>query len=89
MCACRYEVFLDLSVPLTKEGKGGMLNFFSKNTTPSIEDCLHAFTTDEVMQVIVYVLLLLSLSFDFPPSGPAANMTVCSPAMVNCHGDLS
>lgn len=51
MLACRYEVFLDLSVPLTKEGKGGMLNFFSKNSTPSIEDCLHAFTTDEVMQV--------------------------------------
>lgn len=49
--SCRYEVFLDLSLPLTKEGKGGVLSFLSKNSTPSIEDCLSAFTTDEVMQV--------------------------------------
>ncbi len=49
--SCRYEVFLDLSLPLTKEGKGGVLSFLSKNSTPSIEDCLQAFTTDEVMQV--------------------------------------
>ena len=69
-------MFLDLSVPLTKEGKGGMLNFFSKNTTPSIEDCLHAFTTDEVMQVNIYGLLPLHSPL-LCPLAPAEHVTAC------------
>ena len=58
MCATlpdRYEPFLDLSLPLTREGKGGggLSGWFSGKSAaaPSIQDCLQAFTADETMQV--------------------------------------
>ena len=51
----RYEPFLDLSLPLTREGKGGggLTGWFSGKSAaaPSIQDCLQAFTADETMQV--------------------------------------
>lgn len=47
----RYEPFVDLSLPLIKEGKSGKgLSWFKSNNI-SILDCLHAFTAEELMQV--------------------------------------
>ena len=42
-------MFRGLSLPLVKESKGGISSWFSANTKPaSIQDCLAAFTADEV-----------------------------------------
>ena len=49
MFTCRYEVFRGLSLPLVKEAKAGISSWFSNNSKPaSIQDCLAAFTADEV-----------------------------------------
>ena len=49
----RYEVFRGLSLPLVKESKGGISSWFTANTKPaSIQDCLAAFTADEVRDLI-------------------------------------
>ena len=47
-----YEPFWDLSLPIVKEGKGGLGAWFSGKSIPTtIQDCLQAFTADEVLQV--------------------------------------
>ncbi len=54
MPACRYEPFWDLSLPVAKEkqvgaGIGAWLS--NKVAPPTINDCLAAFTAEEVLQV--------------------------------------
>ena len=47
-----YEPFWDLSVPIAKEGKTGISAWLSGKTVPTtIQDCLQAFTGDELLQV--------------------------------------
>lgn len=47
-----YEPFWDLSLPIVKEGKGGLGAWLSGKSIPTtIQDCLQAFTADEVLQV--------------------------------------
>ncbi|DBA82653.1 TPA: hypothetical protein ACH3X1_006898 [Trebouxia sp. C0004] len=46
-----YEPFWDLSLPIVKEGKGGIGAWLSGKKDPtSIQDCLQAFTSDELLQ---------------------------------------
>ena len=47
-----YEPFWDLSLPIVREGKGGLGAWLSGKSIPTtIQDCLQAFTADEVLQV--------------------------------------
>lgn len=46
-----YEPFVDLSLPLGREGKG--LGWFGSKTPATIADCLTTFTADELLQVRV------------------------------------
>ena len=47
-----YEPFWDLSLPIVKEGKGAWGAWLSGKSIPTtIQDCLQAFTADEVLQV--------------------------------------
>ncbi len=53
-----YEPFWDLSLPIVKEGKGGIGAWLSGKKDPtSIQDCLQAFTSDELLQVLLHLLL--------------------------------
>ena len=53
-----YEPFWDLSLPIVKEGKGGIGAWLSGKKDPtSIQDCLQAFTSDELLQVRDHLLL--------------------------------
>ena len=46
---CRYEVFRGLSLPLVVETKSGKTSWLGgNNKATSIQDCLAAFTADEV-----------------------------------------
>lgn len=59
-----YEPFWDLSVPIAKEGKTGISAWLSGKTVPStIQDCLQAFTGDEVLQVNTRASWLHSCGF--------------------------
>jgi ubiquitin C-terminal hydrolase len=56
-----YEPFWDLSLPIVKEGKGGIGAWLSGKKDPtSIQDCLQAFTSDELLQVMVHLLLCIA-----------------------------
>lgn len=61
-----YEPFWDLSVPIAKEGKTGISAWLSGKTVPTtIQDCLQAFTGDELLQVgfsSLPALLVLSIA---------------------------
>ena len=51
-----YEPFWDLSLPIVKEGKQGIGAWLSGKSIPTtIQDCLQAFTSDELLQVSLYV----------------------------------
>lgn len=55
-----YEPFWDLSLPLAKEGKSGIGAWLSGKTVPTtIQDCLQAFTGDELLQVCPPILCLI------------------------------
>ena len=56
-----YEPFWDLSLPIVKEGKGGIGAWLSGKKDPtSIQDCLQAFTSDELLQVMHHLLLCIA-----------------------------
>lgn len=49
-----YEPFWDLSLPIVKDGKGGLGTWLSGKSIPTtIQGCLQAFTSDELLQVIL------------------------------------
>ena len=57
-----YEPFWDLSLPLTREGKGGLGAWLSGKTTPaSIMDCMQGFFGDEKLEVGVRICSVLIL----------------------------
>ena len=58
-----YEPFWDLSLPLTREGKGGLGAWLSGKTHPaSIMDCMQGFFGDEKLEVGVAICSVLELS---------------------------
>lgn len=67
-----YEPFWDLSLPIVKEGKGGIGAWLSGKKDPtSIQDCLQAFTSDELLQVMVHCTAQAHSTMDVQYQTPA------------------